>query len=178
MKFDDNYKLIVIVIGGVLAGFAVVMFSCCKNKRKNLQLPELTQTPEWQRQIVSAPTLQTRSIDVGNDRLWGRSDTVVKKCIIPLKPNAVDDSLRYQGPKNLERPRGQRDDGTAASTSAFGGGCVGTSGGDNGFGGTSGGGDNGFGGGSHSGGDNGCGGSHSGGGGCGDGGGGGGCGGS
>ncbi|KAG7600490.1 hypothetical protein ISN44_As06g045890, partial [Arabidopsis suecica] len=159
MKFYDNYKLIVIVIGGVLAGVAVVMFSCYKNKRKNLQLPELTQTPEWQRQIVSAPTLQTRNIDVGNDRLWGKSDTVVKKSIIPLRPNAVDDSLRYQGPKNLERPRGQRDDGTAASTSAFGGGCVGTSGGDNGFGGTSGGD------------------GHSGGGGCGGGGGGGGCGG-
>jgi len=65
--------------------------------------------------------------------LWGKSETVVKKSVIPLRPNAVDNTLRYQGPKNLERPRRQRDDVTpAASTSAFAGDCGGSSGGDNG----------------------------------------------
>jgi len=67
MKFDDKYKLIVVGISGVLAGVVVIMFICCyKNKKKKFQLPEPPQTPEWQRQIVSAPTLQTRNIDVGN----------------------------------------------------------------------------------------------------------------
>ena len=67
MKFGDKYKLIVVGISGVLAGVVVIMFICCyKNKKKKFQLPEPPQTPEWQRQIVSAPTLQTRNIDVGN----------------------------------------------------------------------------------------------------------------
>ncbi|OAP15725.1 hypothetical protein AXX17_AT1G48070 [Arabidopsis thaliana] len=150
MKFDDKYKLIVVGISGVLAGVVVIMFICCyENKKKKFQLPEPPQTPEWQRQIVSAPTLQTRNIDVGNDRLWGKSETVVKKSVIPLRPNAVDNTLRYQGPK--------RDDVTpAASTSAFAGDCGGSSGGDNGCDGGHSGGGGGCGGGGGGGGCGGC----------------------